>query len=445
LFKNFFGTEEMRQIFSVENLVSHSLGVEVALAKVEAGLGLIPAQAYEEIARRASGLSINWERMRVDVEGVGYPVLPLLHQLGEACGGASEYLHWGSTTRDVTDTAFVLQMREALAVMQRDARRVRTVLLGMTEAYQSTVMVARTNGMHALPTTFGFRCAIWLSELDRQIDRLERVRDDLVAGPFGGAVGTLAALGPRGLEVQGALMMELGMGAPPLGWLASRDRISEVVFTLATVATSMAGIAETIVAMTRNEVQELREPTPPNRRGMGSGLHHKHNTVGCELVMAHARLVAQNVSVVMGSMLQDYERDWQGHCESVVVPQSFELAHAAVSQMAVILAGLEVFPGRMRINIDITRGLVMAESVMTRLARKSGRRTAHRLVSRACEAAERDDCSLREALLRTKDVMCRFTIEELDEALDPANYLGCGPQIVAQIIVAAHARTGTDG
>ncbi|WPB59253.1 adenylosuccinate lyase family protein [Xylophilus sp. GOD-11R] len=428
----------MRRIFSDQARVTHFLQVALALAKTEAAMGIIPAQAYEEIARRSKGMTVNWERLRQAVEAARHPGLPFLDQLAEACGSAAEYLHWGSTNLDVTDTAFILQLREGLNVVERDALQVRTILLTMAEDHRSTVMIARTEGMHDRPTTFGFRCAVWMTELDRQLERLVSVRTNLTAGPFGGSTGTLAALGARGLELQASLMAELGLLASPISWFSARDRITEVCLALAMMSSTMANIARAIVSLTGNEIDELREPAPPGRAAMGS-IYHGANAVGCELVLTHARMAAQNVAVAMESMGHDRDHDSLGHFKTLVMPQSFMLAHAAVSQMAMILQGLEIHPARMRQNIDVTRGLVMAESVMMALARKTGRRSAHRLILRACESAVQGSLSLREALLQRREITTLLSTDEIDEALDPAGFLGCGPQIVERMIAAARA------
>lgn len=429
LFRNFFGTEEMRLVFSDETRVAYFLRAEVTLAKVEAELGIIPAQAYEEIARRALGLTMNWERLRQDVESFGYPVLPSLDQLGEACGSAGEYLHWGAATRDVADIAFTLQLRDALAILEAEAQRVCKRLRGMTEAYQSTVMLSRTDGMPSLPTTFGFRCAVWLTEVERQAARIADVRLGLVAGAFGGPSGALAVLGERAGEVQAALLRELGLQMPADAWFSSRDQLNEIVFIVAAVGSGVASMASTIAAMSGNAVQELREPPSGGRRSAGTLPH-----AGCDRVMFQARLATQNVAVVMDAVSQNHQRDWLGHLDTLVVPQTFLLVHSALAQMAAILDGLEVFPQRMRSNIDVAQGLAMADSVMTQLAGKSGRRTAHRLVSRACEQAQRDGQPLREALLRSREVTGLMSTAEIDAALDPSAYLGTGPQLVEQVI-----------
>ncbi len=421
--RDFYGTAEMRAVFSDEARIEKFRTIEIALAKVEEGLGIIPAGSHEAIRRGADALTIDWERLKRDTDTIGYPVLPYLKQLRETCGDAGEYVHWGSTTRDITDTATALQLGEALALVDRDLAAVKEALVALTREHRSTVMIGRTHGMHALPTTFGFRTAIWLSEVQRQIGRLARVREEARVGQFGGAVGTLSAFDERGLAVQRALMEELGLRAPSIAWFASRDRISEVVFTLAEIAGTLGSIAKTIVVMARDEVREAREPDVEGR-GTSSAMPHKHNTVGSELVLVYARMAAQFTAIALEAMVQDYDRDWQGHFETIVLPQAFLVTHAGVKQMAHILAGLEVYPERMRANIEVTKGLVMAESVMMALARSIGRTRAHAMVTAACNTALERDVHLREVLRSDPAIAGRLTAAEIEAALDPANYIG---------------------
>lgn len=429
LFKNFFGTEEMRKVFSDETRVSCFLRTAVTLAKVEAGLGLIPTQAYEEIARRAQGLTVNWERLRQDVEAFGYPVLPSLDQLGDACGSASEYLHWGATTRDIADIAFTLQLRDGLAILESEARRICKCLRAKAEAFRSTVMLARTDGMPSLPTTFGLRCAVWLAEVGRQAERIAALRASLVVVPFGGSANAMVALNGPDTDVQSALLRELGLEPPGGVWWSSRDQVSEIAFVISAVASGMAAMAASIATMSCSSVQELREPSPGGRRHAATV-----PGTGCTRVIAQARLANQNVAVVMDAVSQNHQCDWLGHIDTLVVPHTFLLVHSAMSQMAAILEGLEVFPQRMRGNVDVAQGLAMAESVMARLAGKSGRRTAHRLVSRACENAVREGQPLREALLHSRDVSVLMSAAEIDDALDTSAWLDTGPQPVARVV-----------
>jgi 3-carboxy-cis,cis-muconate cycloisomerase len=435
--RNLFGTDAMRAIFSDDTRIANYVKIELALAKVEAKLGVIPEKAYREIAAKAPSFEIDWERYRTDVEAVGYPVMPFVEQLAQHCGGSGEYLHWGSTTRDITDTSFVMQVRDALAVIEADLHTVRRTLREMTARYRSTLMIARTHGKHALPSTFGFRCAVWYSEVERQCSRIKQLREETLAGQFGGAIGTFAAVGPHGMDVQRALMSELGLEAAEIAWFASRDRVAQVVFTIASVAQSMASIAKTLTMMTRDEVAEASEGGG-EARGTSSAMPHKHNTVVPELVIVHGKMATQQIPVVMESMVQDFERDWQGHFETIAVPQIFQHAHSAVSQMNVVLSGLVIHEERMRANLDVTNGQVMAESVMMALAPKLGRKHAHHMVSRLCSAALKEKRPLGDVLRADAETMKHLDERELAQALDPRNYIGLAEQAVDDVL-AAHA------
>jgi 3-carboxy-cis,cis-muconate cycloisomerase len=436
--RNLFGTDPMRAIFSDDARIANYLKIEVALAKIEAGLGVIPEDAYRTIAEKAPSFEIDWERYRTDVEAVGYPVMPFVEQLAEHCGAAGEYLHWGSTTRDITDTSFAMQVRDALAVIETDLHKVRRKLREMTSQHRSTLMIARTHGKHALPSTFGFRCAVWYSEVERQCKRLAQLRSETVVGQFGGAIGTFAAVGPKGIDVQHALMRELGLEAAEIAWFASRDRVAQVVFTIASIAQSMASIAKTLTMMTRDEVGEASEGGG-EARGTSSAMPHKHNTVVPELVIVHGKMATQQIPVVMESMVQDFERDWQGHFETIAVPQIFQHAHSAVMQMGVVLSGLVIHADRMRANLDVTKGQVMAESVMMALAPKIGRKNAHHMVSRLCSAALKEKRPLGDVLRADADTMKHLDERELAHALDPRNYIGLAEQAVDNVL-AAHAQ-----
>ena len=407
LSSNLAGRPEMRNIFCASTRVANFLRIEVALAKVEASLGIIPQSAYAEIDRRASGLQVNWDRLRREFAAGGHPALLLIQQLGEACGGASEYLHWGSTARQVSDTAFVLQLREGMALIERDARQLRGVLQRMSQAYQSAVMVPRRSGPPSAPTTFGFRCAVWCSEIDRQIARLVRVRLGLAGDSFGAPDG----LGPQAGDVRTGLMHELGLAPIAVPGYGVHDRICDCAFALATLSSVLAGMAATVASMADGRVQELRTPLAA---GATSGFAQV-----CEQVLAYAAKATENVTVALEAALCPHDAERQHALETELVPQTFLLVHGAVVDVAEMLAGLEVFPSRMRTNIDGTKGLVMAENVMQMLAVRSGRRSAHRLVTRACESALREDISLREALLRNRDVTALVSPDEIDRALDP--------------------------
>ena len=438
--RDMWGTEEMRQVFSDESRIAKFLKIEVALAKVEAGLGVIPADAYPEIERRSREFKVDWERLKRDTETVGYPVLPFLRQMTEICGPAGEYLHWGSNTRDITDTTLILQLRDALDLIEAELRGVKQALIKLTEEHRDTITIGRTHGMHALPTTFGMRAAIWLAEVDRQIVRLNHSRDSVKEGQFGGAVGNFSAIGEKGLAVQRALMHELGLEAPVVSWFASRDRIADVVCTIAQISSSMAGIGRTILSMARNEVGEASEPAVKGR-GASSSMPQKHNTVCSEFAIVYARYITQMLPMVFEAMVQDYDRDYQGHFETVTLPQVFIFGHAGLKQMRFVLEGLHVHVDRMRENFNISRGYVMSESVMMVLAPKIGRKKAHGLVTEAVNFAMEHDLDMKAALRKFPGTSAHLTDADIEYAVDPANYIGLSGEVIDNVLKAARDTT----
>ena len=214
LFRDAFGTPRMREIFSDYGLISKYVQVEVALARAEARCGVIPADAAQEIAARANADALDFDLMRHETEIVGYPILPLVHQLARMCGEAGRYVHWGATTQDIMDTAAVLQVRDALQVVESELADLRRILAGLAQRYRDTPMAGRTHLQQALPITFGYKVAVWLAMFDRHQERLVQARPRVLVGQFAGAAGTLASLGERGPDVQKALMEELGLGVP---------------------------------------------------------------------------------------------------------------------------------------------------------------------------------------------------------------------------------------
>ena len=210
LFRDAFGTPAMREVFSDLSLITRYAEVEIALAKAEARCGVIPAHAAEEIAKRTDVSTLDFELLRQETDIVGYPILPLVHQMAKQCGEAGRYVHWGATTQDIMDTAVVLQIRAGLAIIESDIAALRGILAGLARRYRDTPMAGRTHLQQALPVTFGYKCAIWLAMFDRHAERLAQLKPRVLVGQFAGAAGTLASLGDKGFEVQKALAMYVG-------------------------------------------------------------------------------------------------------------------------------------------------------------------------------------------------------------------------------------------
>ncbi|MBX8496818.1 adenylosuccinate lyase family protein [Pseudomonas cichorii] len=430
LFRDMFGTAEMRAVFSDKALIERYIEVEVALARAEARCGVIPAEAAEQIAELATYSSLDLALMQHETEIVGYPILPLVEQLSRTCGEAGRYVHWGATTQDIMDTAVVLQVRAALAIVERDIQSVRNLLAGLALRYRDTPMAGRTHLQHALPITFGYKCAVWLSMFDRHAERLVELRPRVEIGQFAGAAGTLASLGDKGLEVQEALMAELGLGVPQATWHVARDGLAETLNFLGLVTGSLGKIALDIMMMMTSELGEVYEPFVKGR-GASSTMPQKRNPISCELMYAAAKGVRQQAGLMLDAMIQDFERStgpWQA--EWIAIPEAFALSAASLGQATFMLAGLEVRPERMRKNLDMTQGLIVAEAVMMGLAPALGRQVAHDVVYTACRMANDQGISLLDALLAQGEATAQLDIEELKRLTDPANYLGLAPQMV---------------
>ena len=445
LFRDMFGTPAMRAVFSDETLLGRYVEAEAALARAEAKVGVIPAEAAEAIsAAAARGLSFDMERMKRETENVGYPILPLVHQLADAAGEAGRYVHWGATTQDIMDTATALQLRAALDLVAADVEALRGVLAGLAAKHRDTPMAGRTHLQQALPITFGYKAAIWLSMMDRHAERLEQLRPRALMGQFAGAAGTLASLGDKGLAVQEAFCAELGLAQPPITWHVARDGLAEAVGFLGLVTGSLAKVATDIMLMMATEFGgEAQEPFVKGRGG-SSTMPQKRNPISCELIIATAKAVRQQAGLMLDAMVTDFERatgPW--HLEWMAVPEGFILSSAGLHHAKFMLGGLVVDPDRMRANLGLTGGLIVAEAVMMAAAPKLGRGHAHDVVYDACRAAIGSGRSLAEALAEVPEVVEALGGREgVERRCDPANYLGLAPEMVDRVLAGRPLASG---
>src|SRR6516225_12471951 len=260
LFRNAFGTPRMREVFSDYALISRCVEVEIALARAQARCGVIPEEAAGQIATKCNATSLDFDLLRQETDIVGYPILPLVHQLVKQCGDAGRYIHWGATTQDIMDTAVVLQVREGLAIIEDEIDELRGILARLARRYRDTPMAGRTHLQQALPITFGYKVAIWLAIFDRHAERLDQLKPRVLVGEFAGAAGTLASLGEKGLEVQKAFCEELGLGVPASTWHVARDGLAETINLLGLITGSLGKIALDIMIMASTEFAELYEP-----------------------------------------------------------------------------------------------------------------------------------------------------------------------------------------
>jgi len=440
LLRDMFGTPAMRAIFDERAFIARCVDVETALARAQARAGLIPQEAATRISASADPSIFDYEALRAETEIVGYPILAMVRQLSAQCGEAGRYVHWGATTQDIMDSATMLQCKAAVALIETQLLDVRVALAGLAERHAATVTAGRTHLQHALPVTFGFRCAVWLSALDRHAERLAQAKDRSLLAQFGGAAGTMASLGDpaNGIAVRAHLADELGLADPGITWHVARDAPNEWVALLAAIGASLGKIAIDVLTMASSEFGEVAEPFVPGRGG-SSTMPQKRNPISSELIFAAAKMLRERAALMLDAMLTDFERatgPW--HLEWSALPEAFLLASSALHQSAFLLEGLEVDEGRMKRNLDLTGGLIVAEAVMMGLAPEIGRQEAHDVVYDACREALDQRISLFDALMKHQAIVERLGEARLRALTDPANYLG-GAAVMARE-VAARAR-----
>lgn len=435
LFGEMFGSNAMRALFTDEAIVDRYLDVEAALARAQASLGIIPAAAAEAISACVDIGRIDWPKLQARSQVVGYPILPLVEQLVEwAPDGLGQYAHWGATTQDIMDTADVLQIRDALALIEEDMSAVAAALVKLAEEHASTPMAGRTHLQHALPVSFGYKAAGWLSAIDRHAARLAELRARVEVVSFSGAAGTLASLGDQGLATQAALAEELGLAVPAITWHTIRDNFAEVTGFLALLTGSIGKIGYDIMLMMQTELGEVFEPFEQGR-GASSTMPQKRNPISSEMMLAAAKLVREQHSAMLDAMVVDHERaTGQWHVEWQALPTAFILASGGLRAAREALEGLDVRPDAMRRNLDATSGLIVAEAVMMGLAPHIGRQHAHDVVYACCRRALSENITLLEALRAESAVTDALDDAALVALVEPVNYLGSAPRMVERLL-----------
>jgi 3-carboxy-cis,cis-muconate cycloisomerase len=442
VFSNMFGTPAMRAVFSDETLVQRYLDVEAALARVQGRLGIIPEEAAREIEAKCDVTRVDFERLRARSEVVGYPILPLVEQLTGWCtGDAGQYCHWGATTQDIMDCADVLQIRDALALLSADLEAVGAALASLAEEHKHTPMAGRSHLQHALPITFGYKCAVWLSSMDRHLQRLDDLRPRLLTAQFSGAAGTLASLGKDGLPVQEALAQELGLAPPAITWHTARDSLAEASGLLAMITATLGKIGYDVMLMMQSEIGEVFEPFVPGR-GASSTMPQKRNPIASELLLASSKIVRQLHGGMLDALVQDHERaTGQWHVEWHVLPEAFVVTAGALSHAREMLVGLQVREDAMRRNLDRTGGLIVSEAVMMGLAPHLGRGRAHDVVYECCRESLEKGASFVEALAAHPEIAAALERKQIEKLADPASYLGSAPEMVARYLAARDRRS----
>jgi 3-carboxy-cis,cis-muconate cycloisomerase len=439
-----FTTPEMDAIFTPAAHVRQMLVFEAALARAEAAAGVIPAAAAEPIAA-ACREEFDSAAIYAEIAMTGTPAIPLVRQLrARVAGSAADYVHWGATSQDAIDSAAMLQMRAGLKLLRADLLAIGTRCAALAQEHRQTLQAGRTLLQHALPITFGLKAARWLALATRQLQALRQAHDQSLALQFGGAAGTLAALGSVGPRVAELLAAELELPLPDLPWHGERDRIAAIAAAVGIAARSVAKIAHDIALLAQTEVAEVAEE-PAAGKGGSSALPHKRNPVDAMQALAAARLATGAVPVVLSALVAEHERavgGWQA--EWAAIPDLFRYAAGAIAHTRRAVLGLQIDSQRMRSNLDLSGGLVMAEALTLALVAPLGRSTARQIVQEACGQARTAGSSLRQIAHDDPRISAALPPEAIDQALDPAAYLGCADILIDRALATFHEAKGRE-
>lgn len=419
------------------------LEVEAALARVQARLGLMPAAASAAIERAAASLEPSCDELARGVLRDGVPTLALVKALRAAAGEAGAFVHWGATSQDIMDSATVLCVRRALVHMERRLRDVIGCAAELAERHRGTLMVARTHGQQALPTTFGLKVAGWALPLARHLSRLGELRPRLFVLQLGGAAGTLAAFGPKAREVAQGVASELGLGEAALPWHVQRDAIGELGAWLSLLSSTLAKLALDVIWMSQSEVAEASE-AEPGERGGSSSMPQKNNPIRSEQIVAAARAVASALSALHAAGIQEHERGTHGwQLEWLSLSSMLMLAAGALRNADELIAGLVVHPERMRVNLMSGGGLVLAEALVGALSAHMARPAAQTLVQDCARRALAESRSLIEVVREQAGAQAAPAAQLDWSALArPENYLGSAPALADGAIKELRAALG---
>jgi 3-carboxy-cis,cis-muconate cycloisomerase len=436
-----FRSQAVEKVFSNRATLQAMLDFEAALARAEARAGFIPASAAPSIEAKCRAELYDMTVLARAAANAGNLAIPLVKQLtllvAKKEKDAARYVHWGATSQDVIDTGRVVQLRQALVLISSELDLFAAVLGELAHKNRATLIVARTWMQQALPTTFGLKAAGWLDAIDRHRARLAETQERCLVLQFGGAVGTMAALGDRGLEVAANLAKELQLPLPELPWHSQRDRMAEIATTLGLFCGTLGKIARDISLHTQTEVGEVFEPSADGR-GSSSTMPHKRNPVTSAVVLSAAARVPPLVSTMLAAMVQEQERGLGGwHAEWETLPDIVRLTAGALHHLTSTVSELELDPERMRQNLDVTHGLIFAEAVTMALAEKMPRSEAHELVGLACERAQTTRRELRSVLAQDAIIKTNLSDAELDRLFTPANYLGVADQFIDRVLASS--------
>jgi adenylosuccinate lyase len=438
VYGHLWATPELHKLFDDRGRLQTWLDILAALAEAQAEVGLVPADAARAIRVHADIERLDLSRVADETRATGHSTLGLIRCLREVLPeGAADWVYFGATVQDLSDTWNALVMRRVGDVLDRDLQRAEASALALAERHRDTILCGRSHGQPGLPVTFGFKAAVWASELRRHRTRLAEGRRRWEVVQLGGALGTMEFWGDRALQLLDTFAQRLGLAAPDIAWITARDRVAEFLCLLAMVTATLAKVGNEIYELQRPEIGEVSEPFTPGQVGSIT-MPHKRNPELSEHLGTLARVVRADAAVAVEGMVHEHERDGRAwKAEWVVFPEACLLTGVSLELGCRLLDGVEIHPERMRANIEARGGYVLSEPVLRALADRVGKHAAHEALYDATMAGLARGASLAEALLADPAITEHLDEAELTRCLDPRSALGAAPAFVDRVLAAA--------
>ena len=424
------GDPGVGELFSEGSRFQSWLDVEVALAQAQAELGVIPESAAAEITRKAHLSYLDREAIRTGQARTGHGLVPLIWELDRICeGDAGGYIHWGATTQNITQTGQLLNLKQVHRIFLKQLASLLLILGDLADTTKDAQLPGRTHGQHAVPATFGFKVAVWIDELCRHVERLRGCEERVFVAMLGGAAGTLASLGELGLPTQDKMAARLGMGSMTVPARSISDHLAEYVALLGMLAATSSKMGREVYTLMKQEFAEVEEPVPEGTVG-SSTMPQKRNPRLAQDVVAGAAQLRALVPLALEAMQTEHEADRTTTLMmNRAISEGCILMGDILQRLVLIFEGLQVFPDRMRRNLDLSGGLIMGEAIMLELGTQIGRQRAHDVVYEASQASVTQGRPFREMLAEQEEISARLTPDQLESLLDPARYTGVCRQL----------------
>jgi len=433
-----YGRKELKEIFGEEKRLQYLLDIEAALARAHAKVGNIPISAADEISKKASVKYVKVERVKQIERETRHDIMAVTRALAEQCKGDSgKYIHLGATSYDIVDTANAIQLAYSTECIRKELKELRNTLIKLSKKYKIAVMPGRTHGQHSIPVTFGLKMAAYAMEIERHLERIFECKSRLLVGKLSGAVGTGAALGKKALKLQEEMLKDLKLGVEDVSTqIVCRDRYNELLGVLCNISTSMEKFATEVRNLQRDEIGEVAEAFEAKKQVGSSTMPHKRNPITCEQICGLARVIRGFIIPTFENSIQWHERDLcNSSSERFIIPHSIILTDWIVYQTNIVYKNLKVFPEKMEKNLEISKGLPMAESLMTTLISKGmGRGDAHELMRKTSLKAVQEGKTLKDAFVQKNKKLKLLTDKEINDSFKPENYLGATEKIIDRVV-----------